>query len=206
MKSALKTLAAAVALTLGAVAAQAAGASAPAPAASAAAPVSAAKKELVQKLLKLQEPGVQQLAQQLAEQPALRLMELAGQQLQAVPADKREAVAKAIQADAKKYADEAVPIVRDKAQKLAPSVLGPMLEQNFSEDELRTIINWVESPVSKKYAQLSPQMQQAISEKLVAETRSAIEPKARALQQSMMQQLGIKAPAAASAPAAAKKK
>lgn len=206
MKSALKTLAAAVALTLGAVAAQAAGASAPAPAASAAAPVSAAKKELVQKLLKLQEPGVQQLAQQLAEQPALRLMELAGQQLQAVPADKREAVAKAIQADAKKYADEAVPIVRDKAQKLAPSVLGPMLEQNFSEDELRTIINWVESPVSKKYAQLSPQMQQAISEKLVAETRSAIEPKARALQQSMMQQLGIKAPAAASAPAPAKKK
>jgi hypothetical protein len=202
----LKTLAAAVALTLGAAAAQAAGASAPAPAASAAAPVSAAKKELVQKLLKLQEPGVQQLAQQLAEQPALRLMELAGQQLQAVPADKREAVAKAIQADAKKYADEAVPIVRDKAQKLAPSVLGPMLEQNFSEDELRTIINWVESPVSKKYAQLSPQMQQAISEKLVAETRSAIEPKARALQQSMMQQLGIKAPAAASAPAAAKKK
>jgi hypothetical protein len=206
LKSALKTLAAAVALTLGAVAAQAAGASAPAPAASAAAPVSAAKKELVQKLLKLQEPGVQQLAQQLAEQPALRLMELAGQQLQAVPADKREAVAKAIQADAKKYADEAVPIVRDKAQKLAPSVLGPMLEQNFSEDELRTIINWVESPVSKKYAQLSPQMQQAISEKLVAETRSAIEPKARALQQSMMQQLGIKAPAAASAPAPAKKK
>lgn len=196
----LKPLVLALALTAGAAFAQ--GTPRAAAPASAPTPVSAAKKALVQKLLKLQEPGIDNLARQLAEQPAVNLMQQAGAAVQSLPADKRDAVARDIQADAKKYADEAVPIVREKALKLAPTVLGPMLEQNFSEDELKTIIAWIESPVSKKYAQFMPQMQQALAEKLVTETRDAIEPKARALQTSMAQRLGVKPPAAP-APAAA---
>ena len=43
------------------------------------------------------------------------MMQAAGQALQQMPADKREAAAKRIDADAKKFVDEAVPIVRDRA-------------------------------------------------------------------------------------------
>lgn len=200
MTFALKTVALALALSAGTSFAQ--GTPRTAAPASAPAPVSPAKKALVQKLLKLQEPAIENLARQLAEQPAATLMQQAGQAVQSMPADKREAVARDIQADVKKYVDEAVPIVRDKAMKLTPTVLAPMLEQNFSEDELKTIITWVESPVSKKFAQFAPQLQQALAEKLVTETRDAIEPKARALQASMAQRLGAK-PNTAPAPAAA---
>ena len=53
---------------------------------------SAAKKELVQKVLKLQQPSVENLARNLVEQPAGQLMQAAGRALQTqVPADKREA-------------------------------------------------------------------------------------------------------------------
>jgi hypothetical protein len=162
---------------------------------------SPAKKALVQKLLSLQQPAVEGLAVSLAEQPAMQLMQQAGMALQQMPGDKREAIAKDIQADARKYADETVPLMKDKAAKIGPGVLGPLLEERFNEDELKQVIAWMESPVSKKYQQLAPEMQRALSEKLVAETRTSIEPKLQALQDSMAKRLGVSAPPAPAAPA-----
>ena len=80
------------------------------------------------------------------------LMDSADGALQSrVAADKREAVAKAIQADARKYVDETVPIVRDRAIKLAPTVAGPILEEKFTEDELKQVVAMLESPVLAKF-------------------------------------------------------
>jgi hypothetical protein len=166
-------------------------------------PSSPAKKELVQKLLTMQQPSIEAVARQLAEQPALQLLQQAGVALQQrVPADRREAVAKDIQADAKKYADETVPLVRDRALQLAPSVIGTALEERFTEDELRQIIAWFESPVNKKYQEMGPEIQHAFNQKLVADTQPAVEEKFRALNQSVAQRLGLApSPSAASAPA-----
>jgi hypothetical protein len=84
-----------------------------------------AKKELVGKILKIQQSGIEALARTLAEQPAAAMLDRAGAALPArVPQDKQEAVARDIQADAKKYLDEAVPLVRDRALKLAPTTRG----------------------------------------------------------------------------------
>jgi hypothetical protein len=168
----------------------------------------AAKKELVAKVLLLQQPAVEQAAQALAERPALQMMQQAGMALQQqVPADKREAVAQDIQAEAKKYADEAVPLVRDRAIKLAPSTVGALLEEKFSEDELKQLIAIIESPVNRKFLQLGGEMQKALIDKLVAETQGAVEPKVRALELAIGKRLaqasGPAAPAAA-APKAAK--
>ncbi len=147
---------------------------------------SAAKKELVAKVLKLQQPGVDHVARQLVEQPAAQMMQQAGLALQQrVAADRREAVARDVQADVRKYAEEVGPIARDKANKLAPTVLGPILEEKFSEDELRQLITIIESPVNRKYQALGVEMQKALGEKLVAEMRPVIEPKLRALQQTV---------------------
>jgi hypothetical protein len=65
------------------------------------------------------------------------------------------------------------------------------------------LVAWLESPVNKKYAQLSGDMQKALAEKLVAETRPTIETKLKALEQSVIKQLGITPKPAASAPAPA---
>jgi len=83
---------------------------------------------------------------------------------------------------------------------LAPGALTPLLEQNFSEDELKQLLAWINSPLSKKYQDLNPKMQTALTEKLVADTRTTVEPKMRALDTAVAKALG--APTDAAAPAA----
>jgi hypothetical protein len=170
----------------------------------ASAPSSPAKKELVAKVLKLQQQAIEGTAQALVEQPAARLMQQAGVALQArVPAEKREEVAKGIQADAKKFADEVMPMIRERAVSLGPTTIGPLLEERFTEDELKQLAGWLESPVVRRYQQLAPEMEKALSEKLIADTRGTIEPKLQALQQSIAQRLG--GPAAPADAASGKK-
>lgn len=171
-------------------------ASAPAkPAASA--PASAAKKALVAKVLQLQTPGIEAMARQLAEQPAMQMLQQVGPALQRVPADKREALAKDIQADARKYAEDATPIVREQALKLAPSTIGALLEERFSEEELKQVIALLESPVNRKFQSMGGDMQRVLGEKLVAETRASVDPKVKALEQSIVKRIDTAAAAAA---------
>ena len=114
-------------LMIAALLSSAALAGAQTPAASA--PSSPAKKELVQKLLVLQQPGIEQVARGLAERPALQMMQEASLVLQRqIAPDKREAIGKQVEADVKKYVEEATPLVRERAVKLARSTIGPILE------------------------------------------------------------------------------
>lgn len=160
----------------------------------------AAKKELVAKVLLLQRPAIEQAAQALAERPAAQMMQQAGIVLQSkVAVDKREAVAKEIQADVKKYVDEVVPLVREQAVSVAPSTVGALLEEKFTEDELKQLIAIIESPVNRKFLQLGGEMQKALLDKVVTQTQGVIEPKIKALEQSISKQLGLPAPSAAAA-------
>jgi hypothetical protein len=167
-------------------------------------PSSPAKKELVARILKLQQPSIEALARNLVEQPAADMLDRAGAALpQRVPEAKRETVAKDIQADARKYVDDTVPMVRDRALKLAPTTVGSLLEEKFTEDELKQIATIMESPVFAKFQSLGGEMQKALIEKLVADTRGQVEPKVRALEDSIAKRLGL--PAEGGAPAAAAK-
>lgn len=159
---------------------------APASAPAASAPSSPAKKELLQKLLQLQQPGIETVARGLVERPAAQMMQEAGRVLQTqVPAEKREAAGKAIEADVKRYVDESVPLVRDRAVKLAPQTIGVTLEERFSEDELRAIIAWFESPVNRKYQQAAAEMQNGFLQKLLPDARPLVDPKLQALEQKV---------------------
>lgn len=184
-----------VALLASAAAAQAQNTAAPAAAAAPAAPSSPAKKELVTKILQLLQPAIEGVARQLAEQPAMQLQQGAAAALQRVPVERREALARDLEADLRKYAEEIVPMARERAVRLAPTTVGPLLEERFSEEELRQIVTLLESPVNRKFQQTFPEMQRALGEKLVAETRSVIEPRVRALDQTMAKRLGIGPPA-----------
>lgn len=160
------------------------------------------KKELVARILQLQQAGIEALARSLTEAPARQIMQQAGIAVQRLPAERREAVARDIEADLRKYADEAVPIVSGRAVQLAPSTIGALLEEKLDEAELRQVIAMLENPVIRKFQGMAPEMQQALTVKLVAETKAAIEPKVRAMQDSVAKRLGVTAPSAApSAPA-----
>jgi hypothetical protein len=166
-------------------------------------PPSPAKKELIARVLKLQQPDIENAARILIEQPAMQLGQQAGQALQRMPAERRDALAQDIQADLRKYVEETGPIIRERAVKLAPSTIGTVLDEKLSEDELRQIVTLLESPTVKKFQALFPEMQRALSEKLVAETRGEVETRLRALQQTVGQRLGVAPASAASAPKAA---
>jgi hypothetical protein len=166
-------------------------------------PPSPAKKELIARVLKLQQPDIENAARILIEQPAMQLGQQAGQALQRMPAERRDALAQDIQADLRKYVEETGPIIRERAVKLAPSTIGTVLDEKLSEDELRQIVTLLESPTVKKFQALFPEMQRALSEKLVAETRGEVETRLRALQATVGQRLGVAPASAASAPKAA---
>jgi len=169
----------------------------------ASAPASPAKKELVQKLLVLQQPGIEGIARNMVEQPAQRMVQAAAQVLQQnVPPEKREAIGKSVEADIKKYVDEASVLMRDRAIKLAPSTIGATLEERFTEDELKQLVAWLESPVNKKYSQIGPEMQGNFTQKLVADARPVIEPRLQALEAKVRVSLGMPPAGAASAPPA----
>ena len=163
------------------------------------------KKEMVQKVLQLQQASIENLARQMTTQPADQLLQQAGMALGRVPADKREATGKAIQAEAQKYVDAATPVIRDKAIALAPSTIGPVLEEKFSEDELKQLVAWLESGTSKKYSQLMPDMTNALVRKLSEEGAPLVNSKIEAMQKASSKLLDDAIGQKASAPAAGKK-
>ncbi|MDZ7811874.1 MAG: hypothetical protein U5L74_01615 [Ideonella sp.] len=166
------------------------------------------KKELVAKIVQLQQSAIENTARELAERPAMAMLQQADGVLNTrVPQEKRAAVAKEIQADVKKYADDAVPMLRDRAVKLGPTTIGVLLEEKLTEAELKEVIAMLESPTVRKYQALAGEMEKVLAEKLVAETRTAMEAKISTLEQNVVKRLNAAAPAAgASAPAKPAKK
>ncbi|MGZ5250458.1 MAG: DUF2059 domain-containing protein [Caldimonas sp.] len=166
---------------------------------------SATKKELVQKVLQLQQAEIENVARSVVERPAAQMMQEAGLAMQRqVPPDKREAMGKAIEAEVKKYVDEAYPLARERALRVAPSTIGAALEEKLTEDDLKQIVAWLESPVNKKYQQLGPEMRNAFIQKLLTEARPVVDPKVQALDGRIRVILGVPPatpPASAAAPA-----
>ncbi len=198
----MKTLIAAALLASAAIAHAQTAASAPTAAASA--PSSPAKKELVARALTLQQPIFENMAREVVMRPALQLGQAAGNAMQNVAPEKREALSKSIDVDIRKYVDESFALLRDRAIKLAPGTVGPIMEEKMSEDELKQLVTWLDSSAAKKYQQIGGDLQQAMGQKLVAEAGPLLTPKVQALEAKVRASLGLPSPgtAGASAPAA----
>jgi uncharacterized protein len=157
------------------------------------------KKDLVSRVLQLQQPGIEAMATSIAQQPVAQIVQQVGPVLQRMPNDRREALSRDLDADIKKYIDEAVPIVRERAVRLAPSTIGVLLEDRFSEDELKELIALLESPVNRKWQGMASDMQRSITERLVNDVKPTVDPKARALAESVNRRMNAamqQAPAA----------
>jgi hypothetical protein len=153
-----------------------------------------AKKELIARILKVQQPSLDLLSRELAKQPASELLGSAMEFVETqAPADKREALAKGLQEDGDKYMNEAYPLVRDRALKLAPATIGAVLDEKFTEDELKQVAAMMESPTYAKFQSLGGDMQRALVNKLVPELKPQMEPKLRSLDQAIAKRLGVQA-------------
>jgi hypothetical protein len=160
------------------------------------------KKELVQRVLQAQQSEIESVSRSIVERPAAQMMQEAAHAMQRqVPVDKREAIGKSIEAEVRKYIDESVPLVRERALKLAPTTIGAVLEDKMTEDELKQLVAWLESTTHKKFQQLGPDMRNSFIQKVLTESRPVVDPKIQALDARIRVILGVPpaAPAAASA-------
>jgi hypothetical protein len=162
------------------------------------------KKALIDKIVALQQQVLaENLAANIVQGPLPQLMQAGRGALQQVPAEKREATAKAMDADLKKFVDENVPYLKDKISKAVPATASALLDERFSEDELKQILAWAESPVSQKFGLASVELQKAVAQKVMAEAGPTLEGRLKTLQASLAKQLGIQPPAAAASKGAA---
>lgn len=163
---------------------------------------SPAKKALIDKIVALQQQGLADgLAGNLVQGPLSQLTQAVRGALQQVPADKREATVKAVDADLKKFVDENVPYLKDKISKAVPATASALLDERFSEDELKQVLAWAESPVSQKFGMANVELQKAIAQKVMTEAGPTLDGRFKTLNLSIAKHLGLPAPAAASAPA-----
>lgn len=147
-----------------------------------------AKQELVQKVLQLWH--IDAIGQAMLQQPVADAMQQARSLLQGrVPQERQDAAMRDIAADAKRFLDDATPLLHDSTQKLIPTTVAPLLAERFTEDELRQIVAILESPVKSKFEALVPEMHKALGEKLASDTRSAIDPKLNELRERISQRL-----------------
>lgn len=168
--------------------------SSPAPAASMPAPLppTASKREFAQRFVLLQQPSIENLVRNLVESPARQLMAAGDPVLMTkVPPEKRDAAIKTVQTEVRRYVDAATPIVREQAGKLAQTVLVPAVEEKFTDDELRQIVLFLESPTQRKLQLALPELSQTLAAKLVEQTRPQIDPKLRALDAAVAKALGV---------------
>lgn len=169
-------------------------------AASAAAPMSAAKRRQLDRVLGLQQPAVEAAARGLVEQSLTGVVQ-GGRQLLAtqVAPERRDPTARMMDIEVRRYRDDVTPIVMANAQRLSAPVLGPLLAATFSEDELRRLADWLDSPLNRKYQALVPQLQEAFLQQLLADSRGELEPRLNALGERLARLVGMPS-AAASAP------
>ena len=162
---------------------------------------SPAKKVLIDKIVHLQQQALaDNLAANIVQAPLPQLMQAGRNALQQVPAEKREATAKAMDAELKKFVEENVTYVKDKTSKAVPATASALLDERFNEDELKQILAWAESPVSQKFGMASVELQKAVAQKVVAEVGPTLDGRLKTLQGTLSKQLGLPAPSA-SAPA-----
>lgn len=161
----------------------------------------AAKKELINKLITIQTANAENMAKTLVSAPLGPMGQEVRIAIQQVPAEKREGVAKAIEAEVKKFGDETVPLVKERIVKVAPDVIGKTLDEKFNEEELRQLITWLESPLAKKFDAVSPEMGRALQERLLADMGPTLNTKLSTLRNNIVKHLGLTPPPASTTPA-----
>ena len=158
------------------------------------------KPELLKKALELHQPAIETVARNIAAQTASQVQQAAHEAVEGLPAERRDAVGREIQADVRRFHDDAETLLLDRAKVLAQSAIVGGLDQRMSDDELRALIAWLESPLAKKYQQAMPELLSDLSRVLVADTRVAIEPKLKALEQGIVKRLSAAQPPPKPAP------
>ncbi len=102
-----------------------------------------------------------------------------------VAPEKRDATVQQIDAELQKYQEAATPLVKASANKVGPGAVASVLEDKFTEDELKQLASMLDSPVLKKFQGLMPEVEKNVVDKVTADARAQVDPKLQALQENI---------------------
>ena len=138
---------------------------------------SAAQLKLARQAITLQQGNEQQalwenMANSAAAVSVEKWMERA---LRDVRESKRAQTSEKLDAELEKLYDGIYDLLKATSPKVEAEELADFYAQNFSENELKTLIAWLESSTHKKYAELVPQMGGLYLETLMMRTNTQVQ-------------------------------
>jgi uncharacterized protein len=164
------------------------------------------KIEAAKKVVALQQgPELDRLVGQLASSTAQELIAKWGPQLEAkVPKAKQAKASEDLNAELKKYADDASQLISKQVAKVSAESLVPAYAERFTLEELQQIAAFFESPVMKKYQAAAPELGNVFVQKLVEASRPDVMARVKQFDEAAVKIVGS-APAAGAAKPPAKK-
>ncbi|CAN7600309.1 DUF2059 domain-containing protein [Polaromonas sp. LjRoot131] len=162
------------------------------------------KTELAKKVVTLQQgPELDRLVGQLAGSTAQELIMKWGPQLEAnVPKAKQKKASEDLNAELKKYADDASQLIGKQVSKVSTESLVPAYAERFTLEELQQIAAFFESPAIKKYQATAPELGNVFVQKLVEASRTDVVARIKQFDEAAVKIVGTApAPGAAKPPA-----
>jgi hypothetical protein len=155
------------------------------------------KTELAAKVVTLQQgPELDRLVSQLAGSTAQELIANWGPRLEAnVPKAKQQKASEALNAELKKYAQDANKLIGQQVRKVSTEVLVPAYAERFTLEELQQLAAFFESPAIKKYQANAPELGSLFVQKLIDSSRADVLARAKQFDDAALKIVG--APAAA---------
>ena len=136
-----------------------------------------AKKALATKLAQMQAKtdGAAMANQLTADAVQLPLSTWSQRLDESVPPARQKDVRDKLDVELKKFADSTQKAIEGQVGKAAESSLVPIFMERLTEDEMKTIITYLESPVSAKFQSLGPDASNAWAKRIVETTKPAVE-------------------------------
>jgi hypothetical protein len=152
------------------------------------------KTEWATKVVALQQgPELERLVSQLADSSTQELIAKWAPKLGAnVPKTQQKKASEEMNAELKKYADDASKLISKQVSKVSADVLVPAYTERFTLDELKQIASFFESPAIKKYQTTAPELGNLFIQKLVDASRTDVAARAKQFDAAALKIVGSK--------------
>ena len=162
-----------------------------------------AKKTLATKLAQMQakSDGAAMANQLTADAVQLPLSTWSQRLDESVPPARQKDVRDKLDVELKKFADNTHKAIEAQVGKAAETALVPLFMDKLSEDEMKTIIAYMESPAALKFQGLSADAGNAWAQKVIDATRTTVETNVKSFDAAATKIVGAPAPPPAAAPA-----
>lgn len=162
----------------------------------AAAQGSDAKRALAQKISQIQQKSDSAaMAEQLTASAVQPLIAGWSQRLdESVPPARQKEIRDKLDVELKKFADTTRKSIEGQSAKAAEAALVPILMEKLSEDEMKTIIAYLESPAAAKFQAIGADATNAWAQKVIDATRPSVENAAKVFDAAASKIVGTPAP------------